>query len=132
LHPTGAKQVSFPNKDTQFRKGKSGNPNGRPKGSISLSHRIKPMLEDGVNLPKSVKETIKTVCGEDKAAIDALILVGLLQGQLGDKAWAEWLTNNGYGKPVETLKHQGDADNPVALDGRLEVVLVRPRESSDG
>jgi hypothetical protein len=32
MHPTGAQRVSFPNKDTQFQKGKSGNPNGRPKG----------------------------------------------------------------------------------------------------
>lgn len=27
----------------------------------------------------------------------------LFQGLQGDKAWAEWLTNNGCGKPVETL-----------------------------
>ena len=71
------------------------------------------MLEEGVELPKSVKDTIRTVCGEDKAAIDALILVGLLQGLQGDKAWAEWLTNNGWGKPMETHKLEGSYENPV-------------------
>lgn len=61
--------MSFQNKETRFQKGKSGNPAGRPKGSISLSQRIKAMLEDGVELPKSVKDTIRTVCGEDKARL---------------------------------------------------------------
>jgi hypothetical protein len=96
---------------------------------VSLATRIKTMLEDGVALPSTVEKTIRNVCGEDKAAIDALILVGLLHGLQGDKAWAEWLTNNGYGKPVETLKRQGYADNPVAIDGTLTVTLVRPKES---
>jgi hypothetical protein len=45
MHPTGAIQESLPNKDTQFQKGKSGNPNGRPKGVHSLDTMMRRMLE---------------------------------------------------------------------------------------
>ncbi|WP_420882344.1 DUF5681 domain-containing protein [Tardiphaga robiniae] len=38
----------------RFQKGKSGNPHGRPKGSIIISQRIKRMLEEPVELPSSV------------------------------------------------------------------------------
>ena len=36
--------MPFPNKDTQFKEGKSGNLNGRPNGSKSFNTRIKELL----------------------------------------------------------------------------------------
>ncbi len=40
---------------------------------------IRAILPDGDGLPKAVKETIENVIGEGKNALDALIMVGLLQ-----------------------------------------------------
>lgn len=40
--------MSFPNKETQFEEGKSGNPKGRPKGSRNLSSILKDMLDQDV------------------------------------------------------------------------------------
>ncbi|WP_197033459.1 DUF5681 domain-containing protein [Bradyrhizobium sp. URHD0069] len=37
--------MSFPNKETQFKKGKSGNPAGQPKGFISLDTMVRRILE---------------------------------------------------------------------------------------
>lgn len=104
---------------------------GRPKGAISLSTRIRNILEGDEELPQVIQDTIKKSVGAGKRPIDAVVIVALLQALQGEKGWAEWLSNNGYGKPVETLKHTGDADNPVQLDGTLTVTLVRPKESSD-
>ena len=35
---------SNPNPKTRFKKGKSGNPNGKPKGSFSLTTKVKEFL----------------------------------------------------------------------------------------
>jgi hypothetical protein len=99
--------VSFPNKETQFKKGQSGNPNGRPKGAISLAARIRDILARNEGLPVRIEKTIKNALGEGKTPIDAVVIVALLQALQGDKQWAESLSNNGCGKPVETLRHEG-------------------------
>jgi hypothetical protein len=57
MHSTGAKQVSFPNKEIQFQKGKSGNPAGRPKGVHSLDTMVRRILEGDVELPEAIAPT---------------------------------------------------------------------------
>jgi hypothetical protein len=56
MHPTGAIQVNFPNKDTQFQKGKSANPLWRPKGSLSLDTMVRRFLEGQEELPEAIAE----------------------------------------------------------------------------
>lgn len=48
-----------PPKATQFKKGKSGNPNGRPKGATSNKKRIRRMLEQPT--PVKIGERVKTL-----------------------------------------------------------------------
>lgn len=40
--------MEFPNPDTQFKPGQSGNPNGRPKGTKNLSTILKTILEEEI------------------------------------------------------------------------------------
>ncbi len=51
--------MKFPNKETQFKPGQSGNPNGRPRGSKNRSTIIRQILEMDCNLPNEIMETLK-------------------------------------------------------------------------
>lgn len=37
--------MPFPNPDTQFKQGESGNPNGRPKGAVSIKAELQKLME---------------------------------------------------------------------------------------
>lgn len=97
-----------------FKPGQSGNPHGRPVGSISLSQRIQSLLE-GDQLPQSLKDTIKAQCGSDKKAIDAMIMVGMLQALQGDAAWFKAVMEHGYGKPTQKNELSGPDGGAIAM-----------------
>ena len=86
------------NKKTQFKKGQSGNPDGRPK------------------LP-DLKEIIAEVLGQEKdgsnAAADILKAMRK-KAASGDVKAAAFLFDRGYGKPVETV-------NATVTDKRIRV-----------
>src|SRR5262245_41627004 len=100
---------------TPFEKGKSGNDAGRPKGTVSLSLRIQNIIEGKTKLPPAIDKTIKAAIGGEAIPVEAIIIAGVLQALQGDKQWAEWLSNNGYGKPKDRVEHSGDPDNPVGV-----------------
>lgn len=77
--------------------------NGRPKGSISLETRIRNLLEDTESLPAPIREAIKIQCGGNVKAMDAMIVVGLLQALQGDKAWAQLIWEQGWGKAAQKV-----------------------------
>lgn len=106
--------MGFPNKNTQFKPGQSGNPGGRPKGSLSLDTVVRQILEGEIELPPAIAETIKKAVGADKKALEATVIVGLLQALQGDKDWAKLLWERGYGKVADKLEG-GDPDKPVKI-----------------
>ena len=67
-----------PPKHTQFKKGQSGNPKGRPKGSRNFSTDAKEMLNEPVRLTKGGKP--KTVSTQ-RAALAQLRVKGLVRGE---------------------------------------------------
>ena len=82
-----------------FKPGESGNTKGRPKGIVSVGARVRAILEQGDQLPLAVKQTIETAVGEGKTALDAIIMVALLQALQGEVKWAKLLLEYGWGKP---------------------------------
>lgn len=113
-----------------FQAGESGNPAGRPPGIPNLEARVRALLDGDTVLPQPIADAIRAQCGEDKKAIDAVFIVGLLQALQGDKAWAQFIIERGWGKVPDKIEG-GDPNNPVQVENRLEVVLVRPKGSSD-
>ena len=95
---TVAKQL----KPFQFKKGQSGNPNGRPKGSgISITTEIKKKLED---IPEGQKATYLQLL------ISRILKKAIQDGDQNmiSKIWA-------YidGLPKQTIA--GDKDNPISI-----------------
>ena len=93
-----------------FVKGKSGNEKGRPKGALSLSTRVRNLLDGTEKLPPAIVTTIKKAVGADKNALDATIIAGLLQALQGDDKWAKLLWEYGYGKVPDKIE---GGDTPI-------------------
>lgn len=62
--------MSFPNPDTQFQPGESGNPAGRPKGSRNLSTILREMLSEEVEIEIEGK---KEKCEFQEAIVKQLL-----------------------------------------------------------
>jgi hypothetical protein len=90
----------FPNKETQFKKGESGNPNGRPK-----------------KLPQ-LNELLADILGEDKdgiTAAEAILKALRAKAAKGDIRAAEVLLDRAYGKPKQTTELTGSNGDPVQI-----------------
>jgi hypothetical protein len=101
-----------------FKKGKSGNAAGRPKGSVSLDACVRNILEGKTKLPAAIAQTIKAAVGADKKALEATIIVGLLQALQGDDRWAKLLWERGYGKVPDKI---GGGDVPIQHTFTLKI-----------
>lgn len=87
--------ASFPNKDTQFKKGDPGGP-GLPKGYKHLSTHIKELMEDpNFEVPTSSGGTYKG------RPVTAIVTVAIMQALAGDKGWADWIGKYAYGTKVD-------------------------------
>ena len=93
--------MGFPNDDTKFKPGESGNPNGRPK-----------------KLPE-LNKLLADVLGEEKDGIEAAhaILMALrAKATKGDIRAAEVLLNRAYGVPKQSIDLGGSFSiNPIQI-----------------
>lgn len=70
--------------------------NGKPKGTIHLSTHIQNMLDDEDFTAEMIDAQGKRL--EFKGhPVKAIIKTAILKAQSGDKQWADWLAQNGYG-----------------------------------
>lgn len=107
--------MPFPNPDTQFKPGESGNPDGKKPGTKHLSTHIQEMLNDpDFALKLKTGEILKG------RPIEAIMKTAIAKGISGNVQWAEWLAKHGYGSkliietgdPAEAaLKKLGLLDN---------------------
>jgi len=85
--------------ETRFKKGESGNPNGRPVGVKSLKTRLTELLNTGIQYKSLAGKPINTTAGEGLAL--ALIAKGLTTG---DYKTIEYITQTIEGtKPPEDI-----------------------------
>ena len=90
-----------PPKEHQFKPGQSGNPAGKPKGTIQLSTIIQNLAEDidwDLTNLKS-KDELKEKYG--KRGFNALVYVAFSKAMSGDVKAMEWLAKHGYGEKLK-------------------------------
>ena len=93
-----------PPKETQFRKGQSGNPKGRPKGSMSIGLR----LEDALNEKVEVRDSNRI---RKMAKVDVMIQGLIARAMKGDQqavsTMMRLLKETGQVRPPETEPQTG-------------------------
>lgn len=82
----------FPNKDTQWKPGQSGNPAGKPKGAIHIATRIQNMLNDE-NFVQKLKDG-NSIKG---APADIMIKAAIASAVSGDMRALDILLKHGWG-----------------------------------
>ena len=91
----------MPNKENiekhEFKKGESGNPNGRPKGSLNRSTIAKYWLEVNQNLKNPLTGENETMSQED-----LMTLALIKKAREGDVNAYKALMDSGYGAPKQT------------------------------
>lgn len=103
---------TFPNPDTQFKPGQSGNPKGLPKGTKHIATWIQELLNDEefeANILDS-KIGIKAYKG---APLKAIIEVAIVKAINGDKQWADWIANNGWKQQLDVTTNGKDLPTPI-------------------
>lgn len=115
---------TFPNPDTQFKPGQSGNPLGKPKGRRNLSMIIRDMLEEEIDW-----EMISIEKAQDYAVKyggrpgwEAIVAVATKEAMLGNVKAMTWLAKSGYGDKLTLDAEEGFFDGPQ----RIEVEIVNP------
>lgn len=90
-----------------FKKGETGNPNGRPKKLPDLDVLMAEVLGEEKN---------------GKSAAQAILAALRVKAAKGDIRAAEVLLNRGYGLPKQKVEHSSDPDNPVIfkIDARYK------------
>lgn len=89
----------IPPKHTQFKKGQSGNPNGRPK-KPDLDQYLADALNEERNGMKAIEAVIKSL---------------IAKAVKGDVRAAQLLLERGYGKPDQRSFISGTEDGPVIV-----------------
>lgn len=98
----GKKRMRAALERNKWKPGQSGNPLGRPRGVKGLAERVRKSTSDG-------KELI------EKALLILRNEYPGVKSKMADIRWAiDFLTDRGFGKPIETHKHEG-GDGLAAL-----------------
>jgi hypothetical protein len=115
-------QVPFPNPDTQFKPGVSGNPGGRPKGR-SIVARIRELLDRTTDLQGMPLEGGRT--------LGDLLAEQVLRNALeGDVKAAKDLLDRLEGRSRQSVPEQGDTTVRDAALARLRAIHDRPGSDS--
>ena len=101
----------------QFKKGQSGNPNGRPKGAKNRSTIAKYWLQVNQQLKNPLTNQLETMSQED-----LMTLALIKKARNGDVNAYKALMDSGYGAPVQQIEQTNielpffDLDEPAEND----------------
>lgn len=100
--------MPFPNNDTQFEPGQSGNPKGRPKGARSLSTILQEMLEEPIEIVVDGKK-------QKREFREVIIRKLLKKANDGDMRAIQEIFDRVEGKAQQKIDHTsgGEAIPPV-------------------
>lgn len=128
-----------------FRPGQSGNPGGRAKvktdAARALARRIQEETRDGDELVEFVLGLYRY---NDINAGTFHAVHGVCTVTLEDKKWAHaWLSDRGYGRPLQTIDLTGDGEplpairipvdmTPADLDAAERALLAALGDGDDG
>lgn len=90
-----------PPEEHRFKPGESGNPKGKPKGTIHLSTIIQELADDmdwSKTTLKNKEELAKTY---GKNGFKAMVYVALTKAMTGDTQAMTWLAKYGYGDKLK-------------------------------
>jgi hypothetical protein len=98
-----ANKDAIPPEHSQFKKGESGNPNGRPKGSLNRSTLINKWLEVEQDFTNPI-----TNVNERLSQADIITLAAIKEAQKGNIQAFEKLMDSAFGKLTNTIegKHE--------------------------
>jgi hypothetical protein len=107
--------MAFPNPDTQFKPGESGNPAGKPKGTKHLSTHIQEMLND-----PDFELKLKDGTVLKGAPIKAILKTAIAKGVSGDMRAFDIIAKYGYGNKIDITTNGKELPQPILkLDGVL-------------
>lgn len=112
----------FPNKKAQFKKGKSGNPNGRPKKFVSLlkEHGYKMSeINDTIQVILSMNENelAEVVANPEATIMEKITAKSMLKSLKNGSLYnLDTLLTRSFGKPKEQVD--------ITSDNKIEVVFV--------
>lgn len=109
-----------PPKETRWQPGQSGNPKGKPKGTIHISTRIQNMLNDDEFTTTMIQKDGKKVQFKGNPA-EAIIKTAILKAMSGDSHWAEWLVKHGYGSLLRIADERDPVDEILEKYGLKQV-----------
>jgi len=97
-------------KEHEFKKGQSGNPNGRPKGSKNRSTIAKKWLEVQESSENPVTNEL-----EDMSQEDLMTLALIKKAREGDTQAYQKLMDSAYGAPLQQIE-QTNIEQPLFPD----------------
>lgn len=120
----------FPNKDSQWKPGQSGNPAGVPKGTVQLSTIIKQLMQDTDwdIIPVRKKDDVTKKYG--KRGWTAITAVAVAQAMNGDAQARRWLSESAYGKNID-FTSDGKA-LPIPILGGAQPMSTKKPTTTEG
>lgn len=103
--------MPFPDPDNQFKEGESGNPHGRPKGSLNRSTIARKWLA-------LLEKTDNQITGEKQelSQEELMTLAQILKAKKGDTKAYTALMDSGYGQPKQQISTEGITQIKIIRD----------------